>query len=251
MKPDWDRLMKEYADDKTKGIFEVDCTAAGKPLCDTDDVFYLPTIKSGDPNNLDEYRGGRDYDSFKSHAEGLKPFCSPSQPNFCDKQQLTLIEKLQTLGKDGIEALIAESKKSIADAEQTFKDEMSKLQSAYKQLMQEKDDVIAAVKSSGMGMAKSVLASLWLVSIFSFRRNLPDFFSAVAIDSGTKIFCDVRRQKSQHLFVLTGPRYYDGTHFPFQEEMCVSITSLFRYLLSLRFPNFSISNIIFLYENQS
>ena len=160
MKPDWDRLMKEYADDKTKGIFEVDCTAAGKPLCDTDDVFYLPTIKSGDPNNLDEYRGGRDYDSFKSHAEGLKPFCSPSQPNFCDKQQLTLIEKLQTLGKDGIEALIAESKKSIADAEQTFKDEMSKLQSAYKQLMQEKDDVIAAVKSSGMGMAKSVLASL-------------------------------------------------------------------------------------------
>ena len=51
-------------------------------------------------------------------------------------------------------------KKKIDDAEQNFKDEVSKLQAAYEKLMQEKDDEIAAAKASGMGMAKSVLASL-------------------------------------------------------------------------------------------
>merc|ERR1719231_1471116 len=34
MKPAWDKLMKEYADSSTAGVYDVDCTAAGKPLCD-------------------------------------------------------------------------------------------------------------------------------------------------------------------------------------------------------------------------
>ena len=34
MKPDWDALGDEYADSKTVVIGDVDCTAAGKPLCE-------------------------------------------------------------------------------------------------------------------------------------------------------------------------------------------------------------------------
>ena len=34
MKPDWDALGDEYADSKTVIIGDVDCTAAGKPLCE-------------------------------------------------------------------------------------------------------------------------------------------------------------------------------------------------------------------------
>merc|ERR1719424_1454380 len=33
MKPAWDKLAKEFADSTTAGVFDVDCTAAGKPLC--------------------------------------------------------------------------------------------------------------------------------------------------------------------------------------------------------------------------
>merc|ERR1712048_413330 len=119
-----------------------------------------PTIKYGDPNSLEDYSGSRDYAALKAFADGLKPICSPSQRDLCDEEQLAKIDEYTVAGKDALEAVIADGEKTIADAEQTFKDEVSKLQAKYEQLMQEKDDAIAAAKASGMGMAKSVLASL-------------------------------------------------------------------------------------------
>jgi len=54
MKPAWNKLAAEYADSKTAGVFDVDCTAAGKPLCDSNGVRGFPTIKWGDPNALEK-----------------------------------------------------------------------------------------------------------------------------------------------------------------------------------------------------
>merc|ERR1719161_3182658 len=34
MKPDWDKLMKAFKDDESRLVADVDCTAAGKPVCD-------------------------------------------------------------------------------------------------------------------------------------------------------------------------------------------------------------------------
>ena len=152
--------MGDFADHKTTGVFDVDCTADGKPLCDSNGVRGFPTIKHGDPNNLDDYNGGRDYKDLKAFADGLKPICSPSQRELCDEDQLAKIDEYTKLGADALQALIADGEQAVADAEQNFKDEVAKLQAAYEKLMQEKDDAIAAVKASGMGMAKSVLASL-------------------------------------------------------------------------------------------
>merc|ERR1712032_954789 len=56
--------------------------------------------------------------------------------------------------------LIADGDKAIEDAESNFKAEVEKLQKKYESLMAEKDQAIADVKEAGMGMAKSVLASL-------------------------------------------------------------------------------------------
>ena len=39
---------------------DVDCTAAGKPLCDSNGIKGFPTIKYGDPSDLQTYEGGRD-----------------------------------------------------------------------------------------------------------------------------------------------------------------------------------------------
>ena len=61
MKPDWDKLMEAFADSTTQLVADVDCTAAGKPLCDANGVRGYPTIKWGDPDALQEYQGGRDY----------------------------------------------------------------------------------------------------------------------------------------------------------------------------------------------
>ena len=160
MKPDWDRVMDDFKDHKTTRVFDVDCTAAGKPLCDSNGLRGFPTIKHGDPNSLEDYNGGRSYDALKSFADGLKPICSPSQRDLCDEEELAKIDEYTKKGKKGLEELIAKGAQEIEDAEQTFKDEVSKLQAAYEKLMQEKDDAIAAAKASGMGLAKSVLATL-------------------------------------------------------------------------------------------
>ena len=60
MKPDWDKLSAEFADSKTVVIADVDCTAGGKSLCEEIGVRGYPTIKFGDPHNLEDYKGGRD-----------------------------------------------------------------------------------------------------------------------------------------------------------------------------------------------
>ena len=45
MQPDWDSLASAFEDSKKVLIADVDCTAAGKPLCDKYGVRGYPTIK--------------------------------------------------------------------------------------------------------------------------------------------------------------------------------------------------------------
>ena len=40
-------------------VGDADCTAEGKSLCDSIGVQGFPTIKHGDPNDLQDYKGGR------------------------------------------------------------------------------------------------------------------------------------------------------------------------------------------------
>jgi hypothetical protein len=159
MKPAWDKLMKDYKDSKTAVVADVDCTAAGKPLCDANGVQGFPTIKYGDPNALEKYEGGRDYDSLKKFADdNLKPLCSPSNMDLCEEDQKAELETLLATPIEELEKLITEGEAKIEEAETTFKTELQKLQDSYQALMKTKDDTIAEVKSSGLGQMKSVLA---------------------------------------------------------------------------------------------
>jgi len=158
MKPDWDTLMEEYKDSKTVLIADVDCTAEGKDLCSTVGVKGYPTIKHGDPSNLEDYNGGRDLASLKKFASELKPVCSPSNMDLCDDEGKKAIEDVLALSDEEISAKIAEGDKAIEDAETTFKTELEKLQNAYQKLQKDKEDAVAAVKASGLGLLKSVKA---------------------------------------------------------------------------------------------
>merc|ERR1711871_1560655 len=118
--------MDAYADSKTALVADVDCTASGKPLCDSNGVQGFPTIKWGDPSALEDYQGGRDFDALKKHAdENLKPMCSPTNIDLCDD----------------------------------FKKFVEGLQKQYEEGMKKKDDAIAAVKASGLGLMKAVKAA--------------------------------------------------------------------------------------------
>ena len=72
MKPAWDQLMEEYENSHVL-VAEVDCINDGKALCQKVGVQGFPTIKYGDPDNLEAYQGARDFDSLNKFAKVLTP----------------------------------------------------------------------------------------------------------------------------------------------------------------------------------
>merc|ERR1719282_459773 len=108
MKPAWDKLMAEYADSKSVLIADVDCTAGGKSLCNEVGVRGYPTIKSGDPSDLQDYKGGRSFDDLKKHAETLGPTCGPAHLDLCDAEKKAKIEEFMALSAAKREEMIKE-----------------------------------------------------------------------------------------------------------------------------------------------
>lgn len=159
MKPDWDKLMDTYKGHATILVGDVDCTAAGKPLCDSNGVKGFPTIKHGDASNLEDYQGGRDFKALNDFAAKLKPACSPSNMELCDDEGKAAIEKVQAMSDAELSAAISAADKKAADAEELFKTELDKLQKAYQTLQDNKEATLAEVKDSGVGMMKAVQAA--------------------------------------------------------------------------------------------
>ncbi|KAL7539059.1 hypothetical protein ACHAWF_006285 [Thalassiosira exigua] len=158
LKPDWDKLMGEFSSSSTQLVADVDCTAEGKPLCDEHGVQGFPTLKYGDPSDLQDYQGGRSYDDLKNFVdENLKPMCSVKNIDLCDADKKALIESYLAMSAEELEKLAAEGEKKIVDAEEYFKAEVSKLQETYQKLSGDKDKAVADVKASGLGLVKSVL----------------------------------------------------------------------------------------------
>merc|ERR1711935_85720 len=96
MKPAWDKLITAFEGSQTALVADVDCTAGGKELCNKLGVRGYPTIKHGDPNNLEDYKGGRDFDSLKKFAdENLGPSCGPKNLDLCGAEKKAEIKKFQ------------------------------------------------------------------------------------------------------------------------------------------------------------
>jgi hypothetical protein len=159
MKPAWDELMAEYEGNPSILVADVDCTAAGQPLCEKVGVRGYPTIKHGDPNDLQDYEGGRGIDELKEFASGLGPTCSPTNLELCDDEKKIKIEEYKKMGKAALAELIAEKEKTLETVEETFKTDVEGLQAKYEALQKTKEAAVKAVKESGLGLMKSVKAA--------------------------------------------------------------------------------------------
>jgi protein disulfide-isomerase-like protein len=158
MKPDWDKLMAEFKDSPDRLIADVDCTAGGKDLCNENGVRGFPSLKFGDPNNLEEYKGGRDYAALKKHAEGLGPQCGPANLDLCDAEKKAKIQEYQKMSVADREAKIKHNDEEAQKLEADFKDFVDKLQKQYSEASEKKDKDVEAIKSSGLGLLKAVHA---------------------------------------------------------------------------------------------
>lgn len=159
MKPAWDALMSEYEGHATKLIADVDCIKEGKPLCDAHGVKGFPTIKYGDPADLQAYEGGRDEKSLKKFAEEkLVPMCSPKNLELCDDAKKAEIAKFSEMPLDELTAAIDKKEADLKVIEENFKKSVEGLQKQYEAFMKAKDDNIEKIKESGLGLMKAVKA---------------------------------------------------------------------------------------------
>jgi len=159
MKPAWDKLMEEFKDSKTALVGDADCTADGKSLCDEIGVRGYPTIKHGDPSNLEDYKGGRDFDSLKKFAEeNLGPTCGPANLDLCDEEKKAEIAKFSKMSAADLETAITEKTQTMEKLETDFKEFVEGLQKQYTDSSEKKDKDVEAIKASGLGLMKAVQA---------------------------------------------------------------------------------------------
>ena len=149
--------MAETASDSTKLVADIDCTAAGEPLCNEHGVQGFPTLKWGDVSDLQDYEGGRDYDTLKAFVDNLKPMCNVKNIDLCEGEKKAQIEKYMGMSLDELKAAAEKEEMYLAGAESQFEKEVEKLQAAYEKLEAEKQKKIDEVKNAGLGLMKSVI----------------------------------------------------------------------------------------------
>jgi len=154
--------MEEFADSKSQLVADVDCTSeGGKPLCEANNIRGYPTLKWGDPAALEDYSGLRDLDSLKTWAaENLKPICSPTHLELCDKSHQKEIQAFLKLGVTDLEKKIAAEKSKVDKVEADFKKVTEELQKKYKDATADKDKKVADIKAGGLSLMEKCLISL-------------------------------------------------------------------------------------------
>jgi len=94
----------------------------------------------------------------KFAKDNLGPTCGPANLDLCDADKKAEIAKFEAMSTADLTAEIEKKKAEIKTAEDTFSEEVKKLQDTYQQLQKDKDDKVAEVKKSGLGLMQAVQA---------------------------------------------------------------------------------------------
>jgi len=144
MKPAWDSLAEKYASSDKVIVADVDCTAAGEPLCSRFNVEGFPTIKYFNPPDEEgeDYEGGRDADALTEFAATLGPGCSLTQKDNCNEEQLKELDTVMEMSEEARAAELTELTTSLKEMEKTHDALLESLQAQY----QKSSDALAAAK---------------------------------------------------------------------------------------------------------
>ena len=135
MKPAWDSLADKYAKSDKVVVADVDCPAAGEPLCSRFNVEGFPTIKFFNPPDEDgeDYSGGRDLEELTAFAETLGPGCSLDAKENCSAEQLAELEEVVKMPSEELDAELAAIKKSLKEQEAAHEKLLESLQAQYEE----------------------------------------------------------------------------------------------------------------------
>jgi len=138
MKPDWDALGAEFKDSKTVLIADVDCTAAGKPLCEKYGVRGYPTIKYFNPPDEEgeDYKGGRTLADLKKFASTeLGPGCSVDTIDNCSEEQKKELQTYIDMPAEERATMLETMKTELSSAEAKHEALLKERQATYKESM--------------------------------------------------------------------------------------------------------------------
>jgi len=161
MKPDWDKVMKKFRNHEHVLVADVDCTlSVSKALCDRMGVKGYPTIKYGDPEDLQDYKGERTAKAlYKFAKESLGPQCGPTNMDLCSKGQADKVNKYMAMSEEELDEAIAEKVSMEEEADELLKSMQGRIDHERKLANENHEAYKKEVKASGYGLMKSVLAS--------------------------------------------------------------------------------------------
>tara|TARA_Y100001954_G_scaffold235589_1_gene293718 strand:- start:929 stop:1465 length:537 start_codon:yes stop_codon:yes gene_type:complete len=145
LKPEWDKLNVDNVD-----IAEVDCTVE-KDLCAKHNIKGFPTIKYGNPEDLQDYKGARDYEAMQKFAATLAPGCNPLTLDNCSEEQREHVKELKKMSKEELKDIIDKDKEDNEKKEAHFQEQVKLLQQKYEELVAEKE-----TKNKHIGIVKSL-----------------------------------------------------------------------------------------------
>jgi cellobiose-specific phosphotransferase system component IIA len=161
MASDWEKLAGDFASITDALIAEVDCTEdENDKICSENDVKGFPTLKYGNPSAMEDYQGGRDYESLKSFAdENLKPSCSPFNIELCEGEQKAMIESFTSMSVADLQAKVDAVDAIVEAADEEFEAALEKLQETYETMQDTHDTMLEDEKNkTNYKMIKAVMA---------------------------------------------------------------------------------------------
>jgi thiol-disulfide isomerase/thioredoxin len=157
---DWERLSKDWKDNDVGLVAAVDCTdheSGGKKLCNQLGIESFPTLKYGDPFQLEEYSGGRSYKDLSAFAkENLVPECSVDNLDICDTESKDVIQKYLTMDEKGLKSMIKEEEGKIEQAEKLFQETIDNLTKEYEVAESNRRQAIDEVMKGDLGLMRQV-----------------------------------------------------------------------------------------------
>jgi len=129
--PVWDKIT-ENNENKHVVIVKMDCTnEQNKEFCGSNGVRGYPTLKYGNPNDLQVYNGARDYNGLKEHVDGLTPPCTPTNTEYCSEENMKHLDHFIQIEKEELEKLIEGHEQTLQDTQDEFEKEVKELQNKY------------------------------------------------------------------------------------------------------------------------
>ena len=173
MAKDWERLAGQWEDSEIGLVAEVDCTdkgdghdddddekggGGGKRLCNHLGIESFPTIKYGDPNDLQDYNGKRSLQEMSEFAEvHLVPICSPTNLKLCDDEALAKMEQYVDLSIDELHQFIAFEEEKLKEAGVNFETTVDRLTKEYEVAVKVKRSMIEEISNGDLNLMNQIL----------------------------------------------------------------------------------------------